>query len=151
MPAALLGIIRLIASFAGAGLGSAGASRFAVPAIGKAVARFAPGLAQRSLPFFKSKTVGGLGAGTANILGTGLGFGATDALFGELAPDRADEVDSNEVQLANMLNALPVEPQRENRLGLEKMFNEHEIRQVLEMMGVDFDDFASMASPQGLI
>lgn len=147
----ILQILMSLLGFGAGGLAGMGAKRFLAPAAGKAISKVLPGLAGKSLG--KLGTVGKLGTGAAGLGGFIGGAGAfdvvTQAAMGNIAgePPLDDSVDD---VLARIGQGQPFAADQSR--GLQRAFDESEIRNVLESLGVDFEEFSQLAGARrGLI
>jgi hypothetical protein len=141
----------MILSLLAGTMASAGAKRFLAPAIGKGIGRLIPGLAAKKLPL--GQTVGGLGTGAAGLggfFGGMMGFdAATQAALGTTAGEPPQD-DTMDTVLAGMNQGMPF--QTDQMAGLRRAFDETELINVLEAMGVDINEFRELAAPtRGLI
>ena len=154
----ILQILLSLLGFGAGGLGGMAAKRFLAPQIGKAIGRFAPSLAGRSLGRAgKAVGMGTVGAAGTSALGLGGffgGFAGFDAVTQAALGGRAGEPppdDTVDDVLTRMRQGMPFE--REQQTGLRRVFDEAQVRDALESMGVDFDEFSELAGTQsrGLI
>ena len=139
MPAILIQILRMLAGFGGA----AAATRFLGPVAGKAIGRLAPRLLQPGKLGNVAKKVG---EGALFFGGFEAGGVATDVVtdlaLGTQAgePPLDDTVDDAQRRMGQ---AMPFE--REQSAGLQRAFDEAQVREALELMGVDFNEFSELA------
>ena len=147
MPFILQLLMGLLGFGAGAGA-SALAKRFIAPAIGKQIGKFLPGLAGKSILGTKA-TIGGAGTGAVGLGGFFGGFAgfdaATQAALGTEGGEPPPDQTVNDIVAG--VRQLPF--QREQQEGMQRIFQESEIRQVLDLLGVDFDEFSQLAQPSG--
>ncbi len=158
MPAILIEILKMLLGFGAGGLASGAAKRFLAPAAGKAIGRVVPGLAGQSLgragKAIGLPTVGAAGSGALGLggfFGGIAGFDAvTQAALGGQAgePPQDDTIDD---VLQRMRQGMPFG--REQDAGLQRVFEESQVREALELIGVDFNEFSELAGSrtQGLI
>jgi hypothetical protein len=147
-------ILQMILSLLAGTMASAGAKRFLAPAAGKAIGRLIPGLAGRKVGLGKmSTTLGKVGTGTAGLGGFFGGMMGFDAATGAALHTTAGEPpqdDTMDTVLAGMNQGMPF--QTDQTAGLRRAFDETELINVLEAMGVDINEFRELAVPtRGLI
>lgn len=139
----LLALGRLAAGFGG----SAAASRFLGPVAGKAIGRIAPGLLGGGKAAGAARTVGKGALSLGGFIGGETAFsGLEQALAGDEGPEPPPD-DTVDTVLARIGQGRPF--QRDQQEGLQRTFDEAEIRQVLDLLGVDFDEFSQLAAASG--
>lgn len=154
----ILQILMSLLGFGAGGLASSAAKRFLAPAAGKAIGRLAPGLAGQSLgragKALGLPTVGAAGSGAAGLGGFFGGIAGFDAVTqAALGTDGSEPPPDDTVDdvLRGLRQGMPFG--REQSAGLQRVFDEAQVREVLELIGVDFNEFAELAGsrPRGLI
>lgn len=136
--------LTLILSILGSLGGTIGA-RSIGPIVGRQIAKLLP-------RFAGNKIARGAGGVALDIAGGGAGFvagsGIGEFLGGGAAPEPAADqaIDFSALQ---QLGAAGNPVFAENQAALSNLFAEEDIRGALETLGIDFDDFAALANPQG--